>query len=143
MTNFQATLRTDFHGGQTPYQATYSEIISDLADARASGSILIGNNKHGVTAGVVVNGSAKEWFYYDPNFGLASFQTKESLRNGLERIMNSGPASQMFKPDPRTLTYDVSAFNELHLISTVNSMNVLTLFNGLIKIPKTTPPTTP
>ena len=143
MTNFQATLRTDFHGGQTPYQATYSEIIADLADARASGSILIGNNKHGVTAGVVVNGSAKEWFYYDPNFGLASFQTKESLRNGLERIMNSGPASQMFKPDPRTLTYDVSAFDELHLISTVNSMNVLTLFNGLIKIPKTTPPTTP
>lgn len=143
LTHFQATLRTEFHGGQTTYKATYSDIISDLASAEKSESILIGNSRHGITAGVVVNGPDKEWFYYDPNFGLASFKTEESMRNGLERAMNSGTTSHLFKPNPGTRTYDVAAFNELYLINTVKSLNVFSLFAAPINIPKMTPPITP
>ena len=143
LTHFQATLRTEFHGGQTTYKATYSDIISDLASAEKSESILIGNSRHGITAGVVVNGPDKEWFYYDPNFGLASFKTEESMRNGLERAMNSGTTSHLFKPNPGTLTYDVAAFNELYLINTVKSLNVFSLFAAPINIPKMTLPITP
>ena len=44
-------------------------------------------------AGVKVdpaNITQKSWFFYDPNYGLATFPTQESMAKGLEKSLSSG-----------------------------------------------------
>lgn len=123
MQRFQAKLRHDFHVGQYKQQQTAAEIIEQLANASTSTSLMIGNTTHGITAGVVINGGKKEWFYFDPNFGLATFNSEASMRAGIESAMISGSTSHWFPPNPGSLTYSVSQFSELHLMNTVESIN--------------------
>ncbi|WP_248481493.1 hypothetical protein [Pseudomonas sp. CYM-20-01] len=132
MQSFQAKLRHDFHVGQYKQQRTAAQIIEQLANANTSTRLMIGNTTHGITAGVVVKGGEKEWFYFDPNFGLATFKSEASMRAGVESAMSTGSTSALFRPNPGTLTYSVSDFSELNLMNTVGSINGV---HDLVAIP--------
>ncbi|OIN46286.1 hypothetical protein BLL37_15585 [Pseudomonas azotoformans] len=136
MQSFQAKLRHDFHVGQYKQQRTAAQIIEQLANANTSTSLMIGNTTHGITAGVVVKGGDKEWFYFDPNFGLATFKSEASMRAGVESAMSTGSTSALFRPNPGTLTYSVSDFSELNLMNTVGSINGV---HDLVAIPLSIP----
>ncbi len=122
--SFQSSLRTNFHGTQPTQNFTYGQIITELANAQTSKSLLISNGSggHGISAGVLVNGAEKEWYYYDPNFGIARFSTEQAMRTGVERAMNSGATRHMFLPDPGTSAYKVSTFDEMQLMNAVGSI---------------------
>jgi hypothetical protein len=119
---YQANLRTNFHVNEAVRNLDYKHIIDELAEATTSKSLLIGNTTHGISAGVRINGVEKEWFYYDPNLGLAKFNTEAAMRNGLERAFNSGATSQLFAPPPGTTTYSVSTFNEVALMTALGDI---------------------
>ncbi|KTC44196.1 hypothetical protein AO262_25245 [Pseudomonas fluorescens ABAC62] len=134
--SYQSTLRTNFHGTQATRNITYSQIIDELAGAKTSKCLLIGNKKHGICAGVTVKDGQKEWFYYDPNFGLAKFPTEEAMRNGVDRTLNSGSTRHLFRPDPESSTYSVSVFNELDMMNTDGTpLGAYTLFAKPIVVP--------
>lgn len=44
------------------------------------------------------------------------------MRKGIERAMNSGSTSDLFKPRAETLAYKVSDFDELPLMNTVGDI---------------------
>ncbi|RMP85880.1 hypothetical protein ALQ17_02149 [Pseudomonas fluorescens] len=136
MQSFQAKLRHDFHVGQYKQQRTAAQIIEQLANANTSTSLMIGNTTHGITAGVVVKGGEKQWFYFDPNFGLATFKSEASMRAGVESAMSTGSTSALFRPNPGALTYSVSDFSELNLMNTVGSINGV---HDLVAIPLSIP----
>ncbi|MFO2464286.1 hypothetical protein OOJ96_10725 [Pseudomonas sp. 15FMM2] len=141
LTNFQQTLRKNFYAGQSSTPATYEEIISQLEKATASKTLLIGNTKHGVIAGAVVDGGQKTWFYYDPNLGLAKFPTQASMRDGIERALSSGKTSHLFQPADKASGYGIVQFSELHLMQATGSIQgVSSLFSAPITIPRPSNP---
>ncbi|MGY2290998.1 hypothetical protein ACW9H6_14620 [Pseudomonas sp. SDO528_S397] len=134
---FQSRLRHDFFAGERARRLTATDIIAELANATASKSLLIGNAKHGISAGVTVNGDTKHWFYYDPNLGLAKFSSEAAMREGLTRALSTGSTSHLFRPDPTDLTYGVADFNELRLLAVVGSIqDAVSLFRAPIVIPR-------
>lgn len=140
LTNFHSILTSNFYGGQPTRNVTYAGIISELSEAPASKSLLIGNSIHATTAGVLVNGNNKQWFYFDPNLGLATFTTEAAMRNGMKRALHNGTTSSLFKPDGKNRTYEIADFSESAFMSTVrtNKQDIDSLLVSPIVIPKPT-----
>lgn len=85
----QSTFQTGTSGVLMPYK----DIGTTLGNAETSKTLLIGAKDHGMLAGVRVDpadASKKSWFYYDPNYGLATFNSETSMKAGLEKTLNSG-----------------------------------------------------
>ena len=54
------------------------------------------------------------WFYFDPNFGLAKFDSAEAMKNGLERTLNRGTSPfqhRAYGTNPGAPEYKVSYFD--------------------------------
>ena len=49
-------------------------------------------------AGIRVKDGQKEWFFFEPNSGMVRFDNVESMREGVEKILNSGSISSTLKP---------------------------------------------
>jgi hypothetical protein len=76
-----------------PVQYQLKTIIERLGQSESSQTLLISSTNHGMLAGVKVdpaNITQKSWFFYDPNYGLATFPTQESMAKGLEKSLSSG-----------------------------------------------------
>ncbi|WP_053135221.1 hypothetical protein [Pseudomonas sp. MIACH] len=85
----QHTFQTGTSGTLMPYE----DIGTILGNAETSKTLLIGTKNHGMLAGVrfdPADASKKSWFYYDPNYGLATFNSETSMKAGLEKTLNSG-----------------------------------------------------
>ncbi|MGB3127536.1 MAG: hypothetical protein WBB95_27295 [Pseudomonas sp.] len=126
-------LRTNFHGTQPFSQLPYTEIIERLRGATTSTTLKISTKNHGLLAGVTLNNNQKEWFFFDPNFGLAKFPDQASMERGLELTLNSGRAGRTL--DPVAVTrgipeYDVSVFSDGDFLTTVPYQNPFALFNA-------------
>lgn len=119
---YHGTLRYNFHVDQATRDMTSAGIIAELSNAQVSKQLQISNEVHAITAGVTVKGTEKTWFYYDPNLGIATFPNEVAMRKGIERAMNSGSTSDLFKPRAETLAYKVSDFDELPLMNTVGDI---------------------
>ncbi|MBT2372784.1 hypothetical protein [Pseudomonas fluorescens] len=125
---FQEVLGYNFHGTQTPRQVHYQTIISDLANAQTSKTFMIRDKGHGLVAGVTVENNNREWFYFNPNYGLARFKNQQSMEIALERTLNSGKSATFAQPygiDRANPEYKVSEFNELELINTTQNIHSL------------------
>ncbi|MDY7533377.1 hypothetical protein RGV33_17085 [Pseudomonas sp. Bout1] len=133
LTNFQDILKNQFHGTQDPLQISHLSIISELGTSPRSKTLLIRDEGHGLTAGVVVENNQKHWFYFDPNFGLAKFPTQQSMEKGLESLLNSGKTSALLEPygvNRAVPEYRVVEFSELDLMNTTKDVtSVSRLFN--------------
>ena len=72
--------------------------------------------------------NTKQWFYYDPNFGLVKFPTEEAMRKGLESALSSGRSNVLMQPygaDRARPEYKYAEFNELELMQSTGSITSL------------------
>ncbi|NWC95618.1 hypothetical protein HX855_00055 [Pseudomonas sp. IPO3778] len=79
-----------FHMGKPVRQVPYQTIISELASAPPGKTLRIATQDHAILAGVTLRDNKPMWFYFDPNFGLAKFDSAQSMSEGLERTLNKG-----------------------------------------------------
>ena len=107
------TTPTAFHGGRSN-AVPHSAIAEQLMSATESKTLLIGDAGHAMTAGVRIEGGAKKFFFYEPNYGLATFDSAESFQKGLNNIFTSKEFSRPYKTvgqDPSNLELSVSDYN--------------------------------
>ncbi|MFB3301801.1 hypothetical protein [Pseudomonas sp. AMR01] len=122
--SYQEILGKRFHHGMQERQVPYTTIISELASARISKTLLINGPGHGITAGVVINGGKKEWFYFDPNFGKATFSTEAAMSASLEKALKSGRTKSLlnhYGDNPAAPEYKISVFDEVELNNSVKA----------------------
>jgi hypothetical protein len=95
LSNLQTSVgqETTFHSAAAGSPVPYKTIIERLGQSESSQTLLISSTNHGMLAGVKIdpaNITQKSWFFYDPNYGLATFPTQESMAKGLEKSLSSG-----------------------------------------------------
>lgn len=109
---------TLYHMGQTPRRVPYTTIISELANATESTTLRVASEHHALLAGVKVDGANKQWFYFDPNYGYVTFDSLDSMKNGLERTLNRGISPyrlDAYKRDSAVPEYQISQFSPTDL----------------------------
>lgn len=90
MSEAQDHFRKRPHSAEVVTQKSYQAIIDDLANATTSKTLIIATPVHAMTAGVIVEGGTRKWFYFDPNFGLVNFPTEDAMKKGMkESLANS------------------------------------------------------
>ncbi|XVJ50197.1 hypothetical protein ACDZ94_24820 (plasmid) [Pseudomonas sp. UBT] len=129
LNQIQEVLGDKFHHTMQARQVTPAVIISELAKAGKSSTsktLLIHGPGHGITAGY--NARTREWFYFDPNFGKATFTTEAAMSAALESTLNSGLSSHLmphFTGTTRgTREYKMSVFEDANLNSTIKGTGV-------------------
>lgn len=102
-----------FHLNVTPEVKSADNIIQDLLGSADSKSFRISTRNHGMVAGIRVIDTKPLWFFYDPNAGLAKFETIEAMKGGLHRVLESGALASTydtFKNTKGGRVYEVSVF---------------------------------
>ena len=108
----------DFHYGVQAVNVVYQTIIDELARFKTSTTVRIGTRNHAMLAGVRVENGKKEWFFYDPNSGLVKFNNATSMREGMEKVLNSGKIAATNSTDKSATgsrVYSVSQFDSSDL----------------------------
>ncbi|WP_307387173.1 hypothetical protein [Pseudomonas cedrina] len=60
-----------------------------------------------------MEGETPKWFYFDPNFGLATFDNPQAFERGMERVLNRGTSPfrhRALGSDPAMPEYTISEF---------------------------------
>jgi hypothetical protein len=86
-----------FHTGGKPEKMGAQNIIDDLADSREQKILMIGTKSHGMVAGTRFIEGKQEWFFYDPNSGMAIFASRETLQEGLSKALGDGALAKTFQ----------------------------------------------
>lgn len=106
--------RTDkFHPNGTPDVMSADNIIADLLSSPDSKSLRISTQDHAMIAGVRVIDGKPVWYFYDPNAGLAKFESIQSMKEGLHKVLESGALASTYKTFRNTKggrVYHVSEF---------------------------------
>lgn len=103
-----------FHMGKRPRQMPYHQIASELTSAAPPRTLRIATQDHALVAGVTQRNGQPAWFYFDPNFGLAKFDSAEAMEKGLERTLNRGTSPfrhRAYGEGRSTPEYQVSDFD--------------------------------
>lgn len=132
LNDMHQVLRLNFHGIQPVSRLPYTDIITRLSHATTSTTFKISTQNHGLLAGVTFKNNQKEWFFFDPNFGLAKFPDEASMRRGLDVTLNSGRCAGTLDPvaiNRGIPEYDVSTFSDGDFLMTVPYNNPYALFN--------------
>lgn len=106
------TTPTAFHGGDAT-RVSHSTVVDQLINANGPKTLLIGDSGHAMTAGVRVEGGVKKYFFYEPNYGLATFDSAESFKQGLDNIFTSKAFSRKYTtvdPGSSELLFTVSDY---------------------------------
>ncbi len=133
LSEMHKVMRLSFHGQQQVTRLPFTDIITQLSNATTSTSLRIATQNHGLLAGVIVDANLnKKWYFYDPNFGYATFPDKASMQRGLDKTLNSGKSAGTL--DPLDIKngkpeFDVSTFNDGDFLITVPYNNPFSLFN--------------
>ncbi|WDU64951.1 hypothetical protein LRS56_11090 [Pseudomonas poae] len=133
LSDMHKTLRVNFHGTQAVSQVAYTDIVNRLSNATTTTIFKISTQNHGLLAGVTIKNNNKEWFFFDPNFGVATFATEDAMRRGLETTLNSGRSASTLSPIAVTNgvpTYHVSTFADGDFLTSVPYSNPFALFNA-------------
>ena len=103
-----------FHMGKPIRQVSYQTIIDELAEAAPGKTLRIATQDHALLAGVTLRDDKPLWFYFDPNFGLAKFDSAKAMSDGLERTLNRGTSPFQHRAHgttPGSPEYKVSEFS--------------------------------
>ncbi|WP_248749718.1 hypothetical protein [Pseudomonas sp. MWU15-20650] len=127
-------LSGQYHGTQPFSQLPHTGIIDELGKATPPTLLAISTKDHGLLAGVTLTPSnEKEWFFFNPNFGLATFPDEASMRRGLEVSLNSGWSAGTLNPvdvASGVPEFNVSYFKEQSFTDTVPYNNPYALINA-------------
>lgn len=86
-----------FHTGGAPEKMDAQNIIDELVASRDSKILMIGTKSHGMVAGTRFTDGKQEWFFYDPNAGMAIFETRQTLQEGLSKALGDGALANTFQ----------------------------------------------
>ena len=87
-----------FHMSKPQTKTPYQDIIEDLTNSPGSKTLRIGTKDHAMIAGIKVEGGKTDWFFYEPNSGMVTFKTLQSMQEGMEKALNSGNIAAMLHP---------------------------------------------
>ena len=107
-----------FHMGKPSRQIPYHQIASELTNAAPPRTLRIATQDHALLAGVMERNGRPVWFYFDPNFGLAKFDSAEAMEKGLERTLNRGTSPfrhRAYGESQSTPEYQVSYFDTVDM----------------------------
>ncbi|MGY2251498.1 hypothetical protein [Pseudomonas reactans] len=116
-----------FHMGKRPRQIPYDQIASELTSASPPRTLRIATQDHALVAGVTERNGQPVWFYFDPNFGLAKFDSAEAMEKGLERTLNRGTSPfrhRAYGESRSTPEYQVSDFDTADMAAYRNHADV-------------------
>lgn len=90
---------TGFHGVSSSQvnSVPYTKIADDLGQSPGTKILMLGDDGHAMSAGVLVDGNKRSYFFFDPNYGLASFPSIDSFRNGLTNVFNNKNFARPYK----------------------------------------------
>ncbi|WP_395607402.1 hypothetical protein [Pseudomonas sp. B22129] len=77
-----------FYAQKVSRQVSCQGMVQELSDSGVTKSIMIDSPGHAMAAGVIVKGTDKQFYFYDPNVGVAYFKTSEAMEAGLTRLFN-------------------------------------------------------
>ena len=115
--------KDEFHMGKIAVKKTPAEIINELLSSPTSKTLRIGSKDHGMIAGIRVKAGKPEWFFYEPNSGMATFNTLKSMQDGLENVLDTGQIAttlNTYGSKRGAREYNVSEFD----VSDMNKSNV-------------------
>jgi hypothetical protein len=102
-----------FHPNGNPDVMSADNIIADLLSSPDSKSLRISTRDHAMVAGVRVIDGKPAWYFYDPNAGLAKFESIQSMKEGLYKVLESGALASThntFRNTKGGHVYQVSEF---------------------------------
>ncbi len=85
-----------FHMGAPERKMDADEIIEALETSSKTKLLRLASKDHAMLAGVRVKNGKREWFFYEPNSGLAKFSTLEAMKEGLHKTLENGALSVTF-----------------------------------------------
>nr|WP_314526633.1 hypothetical protein [uncultured Pseudomonas sp.] len=107
----QVTTPTMFHAGNPTRQISHLELIEELARAKAPVTLMIDSPGHAMMAGMRLDGTNKQFFFYDPNVGLATFPSPSAMSDGMKGLFTQKkPATpyRSYSTSADTLEFKVS-----------------------------------
>lgn len=90
---------TQFHGidSKTVPSKSYTTLADDLAQSPGSKTLMFGDDRHAMTAGVIGSANNRSYFFFEPNYGFATFPSADSLRAGLKDIFTNRQFARPYK----------------------------------------------
>ncbi|MBO0496237.1 hypothetical protein [Pseudomonas sp. Marseille-Q1929] len=111
----QLTSPTLFHAGKPRRQLSHTALLDELSNADGPKTLMISTPGHAMTAGVVGEGLNRKFYFYDPNFGLATFTSPQAMKRGLEKVFTDKHLPVQYRThssDPRRLEFEVSVSDD-------------------------------
>lgn len=106
---------TLFHAAKPRRKMGYKDVISELTTAREPRHLMLGTPSHAMVAGTVGEGSNRTFYFYDPNFGVATFNSPEAMKRGLEKLFTDKKLPVQYtthSADPGKLEFEVSVYDD-------------------------------
>lgn len=129
---------TAFHANKPLRQVTYQDMIKELSDSAVSKSVMIDSPRHAMAAGVIVNGSSKKFYFYDPNLGYAQFANAKAMDDGLTKLFNDKTLPTQYRTHGASSnTLEFKIFDHDDDWQTLNSIEI-TKFKKLYDAPLNT-----
>jgi hypothetical protein len=136
----QVTTPTQFHATKPFRQVTPQKMVTELSESSVSKSVMIDTPGHAMTAGARLEDGQKKYYFYDPNFGLATFPTAEDMTAGLNRIFNDKKLSGQYKSygnTPNSLEFRVSDHDDAwQKITGIFADDFKKLYEAPISVPR-------
>ncbi|ONH51056.1 hypothetical protein BLL36_24435 [Pseudomonas cedrina subsp. cedrina] len=106
---------TLFHAARPRRKLGYKDVIAELTNTREPRSLMLGTPGHAMAAGTLGEGSNKKFYFYDPNFGVAMFDSPEAMKRGLEKLFTDKKLPVQYtthSADPSKLEFEVSVYDD-------------------------------
>lgn len=106
---------TLFHAAKPRRKMIYKDVIAELTNANGPRTLMISTPDHAMVAGVVGSGANRKYYFYDPNFGIATFSTPQMMKRGLDKVFTDKHLPVQYRThsrDPGTLEFEVSVHDD-------------------------------
>jgi hypothetical protein len=136
----RVTTPTKFHTHQVHRQVTAQKMIAEVAESTTPKTLMIDTPGHAMTIGMNLEGGQKRYFFYDPNFGLATFYSADDMTKGLTKLFNdkklAGQYKSYNKKNPNILEFRISPYQESwQKITDVFDQHIKKLYDAPINVP--------
>lgn len=136
----QVTSRVMFHGAQPTRQISQGAIVTELSNTTGNKTLMMSTPGHAMMAGVAGEGANRTYFFYDPNFGIATFSNPEMMRRGLDKIFNDKKLPiqyTTYSSNTNSLEFKVSVHDNSWIsTASVNRKSIADLYDKSLFPPK-------
>jgi hypothetical protein len=107
--------------GEVRQLTPYNDIVKKMGKATTSTAWIISSEDHAMVAAARVDPKSinkKTWFFYEPSYGLAKFESEAAMKRGMNKLLNSGTIGRSHNQYglPSKPIYGMSVFDTNNLI---------------------------